>query len=233
MDGDHAAPDAHARHRTFEGGAVQLAQARVATEHHVRRPRHEHEPPGRCPRDGCAEAPGARGVPGLPHLDGLPAGDVDACFEEVGDGAELLLRKAGDHLPLGAFDRVMQGAEARHSLGDGLDEDASAVGRVGDASDVPGLLQAVDHPSRGPRGEARPRREVPHGHGTFVVESLETLHVDGREPDPVGHRLAEQSGLAAHLAGRPQHRLLSVSRPPHRLTPNVSPGYCLRCAEIS
>jgi hypothetical protein len=99
----------------------------------------------------------------------------------------------------------VDGGETGHALRYRLDHDAPSVGRVGDPSNVSGLLQAVDHPGSGPGTEARPLCEAPDGHGTFVVEELEALHVDGREPNSVGHGLAEEGGLAADLAGRPQH----------------------------
>ena len=89
-------------------------------------------------------------------------------------------------------------------LGDDFDDHPSAIGRVGDAPDVAGLLEAVDDPGDGTRREPGDLRQLPGGRRPHVEELLERLDVGLRQSEADGHRLAEERSLDVHPPQRPE-----------------------------
>ena len=105
---------------------------------------------------------------------------------------ELGLRVVADLRCTLVADAGHRGLDRGDALRDEFDDDASAVGGVGDATNVPRLLQAIDDPGD---GTGRQPHEVgqPAGRGRPAVDQdLERLDVGLREPEPDRDGLPEE-----------------------------------------
>jgi hypothetical protein len=87
-----------------------------------------------------------------------------------------------------------------HALGDGADDHAAAVTRVGFADHKAGGLEAVDDTSDGARGEAERVGQLAGRGWTEVLEQGEALQVSGADAELRGQRLAEGDVLGAGAA---------------------------------
>ena len=91
--------------------------------------------------------------------------------------AQLGVRVVADLRRALVADAGHRGLDRGDALRDELDDDPAAVGRVGDAADVAGLLEAVDDPGDGAGRQAHELGQ-PAGRGRAAVdEHLEGLDI--------------------------------------------------------
>ena len=164
---------------------------------------------------------------------GLGPEDLGAALQVAGEHLELEIVVPGDGLLLGGAERIMEGRQTRQSRLHRLDKDAAAIGRVGNPANVPGLLEAVDHPRRRARREAGQLGQPPDCQPAFLDQDVQALDVAAGKPEAVGNRLAEERGLGGNTATGAHDRRDRARPWKHRLTSVVCPGYSLRCAEIA
>ena len=88
----------------------------------------------------------------------------------------------------------------------GLDDHAPPVGGVGDPAHEPGLLEAVDHPGRGPGGEPGELADAADGHRAFDGHRRQDLDIGGRQAETLGDRLAVGGPAGRDVGGRPEDR---------------------------
>jgi hypothetical protein len=86
--------------------------------------------------------------------------------------------------------------------GNRFDEDPTSVGRVGDSTDIAGLLESIDHPRRRAGRQAGQLGESSNRQGAFYKQPVEALDISARETETVRYGKAEQSRLTSHAAGR-------------------------------
>ena len=124
----------------------------------------------------------------------------------------LITRKLGvavvaDLVGARLADPVERRLHAGNLVGHDLDDDPPAVGRVGDAPDVAGLLEPVDDPGDRAGRQAHELRERPAVVDARVDEDLERLDVGLGQAEPDGHGLAEERSLEVDPAQRPEDRI--------------------------
>ncbi len=115
--------------------------------------------------------------------------------QEVVDHVQLGLRVVTDLRRALVADTGHRGLDRGDALRDELDDDAPAIGGVGDATDVAGLLQAVD--DAGDRAGRQPHEiGQPAGGGRPAIdEDLERLDIGLREAEPDRDGLPEERPL--------------------------------------
>ena len=131
--------------------------------------------------------------------------------EEVVDRGELLGGVAVDLVGGGSLERIEQRLDGGHPLGDDFDDDPSAVGRVGDASDVARLLEPVDEPGDRARGQAHDLGELAGRGRPGVDQELEGVDVGLGEAQSDGDGLAEDRALEVDPSKRPDDAFDALS----------------------
>ena len=111
-----------------------------------------------------------------------------------------------DHFHLRPRDRGVESPELDLQPGDRFDQNASSVGGVGHAANVPSLLEPIDHPRRRTGREPRQLRQAADGEAALVLEHLQTLHVGAGKAEPFRNGGTEERRLTAFLADGPENR---------------------------
>ena len=96
--------------------------------------------------------------------------------------------------------RAMVASTAGHALRHELDDDAPAIGGIGDPAHIAGLLQAIDDAGDRAGRQAREVGQHAGGRRAAVEEHLERLDVGLGQAEPEGHRVAEQRPLEVDAA---------------------------------
>ena len=234
LDEHPAVAHADLRGGAVEPGPIEVDRRATGPQAQVLRAGPERQP-------GGADAAERRGVLGragrlgrvafgrCPEAGRLGLGEVGHPRQEVVDERELLRRVAADLLLRRALERLEQRLDGRHPLGHDLDDDAPAVGRVGRAPDVAGLLEPVDDAGDGARGQAHQLGQLAGGRGAGVDQQLERVDVRLAETEPDGDRLAEDRSLEVDAPEGPDDAVDALSLV--HLDNCSSVGNYLRCAD--
>ena len=164
-----------------------------------------------------------------PEPGRLGLGEVGHPRQEVVDERELLRGVAADLLLRRALERREQRLDGRHPLGHDLDDDPPAIGRIGRAPDVAGLLEPIDDPGDRARGQAHQVGQLARRRGAGVDQQLERVDVRLAETEPDGDRLAEDRSLEVDAPEGPDDAVDTLSFV--HLDSCSSMGNYLHCAD--
>jgi hypothetical protein len=126
---------------------------------------------------------------------------TDKSASEIGHYSEAELAVINDFLGRMAAITHAEATALRYEL----DDDAAPVGGIGDAPDVAGLLEPVDHAGDRTGGQAREVGQPPGGRRARIDEDLEGLDVRLGQAEPDGHGLPEQGALEVDVPQGAQH----------------------------
>ena len=202
LDRDGPVAQPNLRDRPFEPRAVQVIDVGGAAEQELVGARLEQEarPVQAADRGGVLGSTSARLVAGFPERGRLLVPDRRHAGQEVVDDGQLGLRVSADLRRALVADARHGCLDTSHALRHELDDDAPAVGRIGDAAHIAGLLEAVDHAGDRAGRQAREVGQHAGGRRAAVEEHLERLDIGLGQAEPEGHRVAEQRPLEVDAA---------------------------------
>jgi hypothetical protein len=139
---------------------------------------------------------------GLDYSPGLLAKDPQGSLHVLVDGLQLPGREAGGQIHHGCSQAFVEPAEPTECLGQGADEDFTAVSRVAEALDEAGVFKAVEDAGNGTGRQAGGASEISCCRGPLLITSyeFEASGISNVQADLAGDGFVEKGGDGAEFA---------------------------------